>query len=159
MSTSPNPPAERTSFVPVLLPEVTPVPGEFGVYLVESRSRPGIQHRVDVLFYNGNGACGCEHFEIKIKGKLERGANPSFRLKCRHLAVAREVFGIEMAMAYSRMKREERKNAVATKAKENGPVGHDIPGTDRREYQMRDAARVQKAGTSVQAVSPGLPVL
>lgn len=126
----------------MLLPEVTPLQGEFGVYLVESRSRPGIKHRVDVLAYGGNGACGCEHFEIKFRGTLERGAKPAYRLKCRHLAVAREIYGIEMAMAYSRMKREERKNELEAKAKTSSVVGQSLPTQNRNNYQNRTGSRI-----------------
>lgn len=108
---------ELRRYVPVLLREVVPLQGELGVYLVESRSRPTIQHRVDVLAYNGNGACGCEHFEIKFRGKLERGAKPARELACRHLKLCREVWGIEMAMAYARVKQAERKCELETKTK------------------------------------------
>lgn len=134
MSKFAEPTNGRQNYVPVLLPEVTPLQGEFGVYLVESRSRPGVQHRVDVLAYGGNGACGCEHFEIKFRGTLERGAKPAYRLKCRHLAVAREVYGIEMAMAYSRMKRNDRKNELEAKAKASGVMAASVQ-TQNRNHQ------------------------
>lgn len=79
-----------------------------------------------MLAYGGNGACGCEHFEIKFRGTLERGAKPAYRLKCRHLAVAREIYGIEMAMAYSRMKRNDRKNELEAKAKAAGVMAASV---------------------------------
>lgn len=124
----------------MLLREVTPVHGEMGVYLVESRSRPAIQHRVDVLAYNGNGACGCEHFEIRVRGTLERGAKPAIHLECRHLAVARKVFGVEMAMAYARVKKEERKRELETKAETKGAVAHGLlQRSEQRSYAQETA--------------------
>jgi len=45
-------------------------------YVVDSRSRDGVQHAVELDLYDGNGGCTCEHFTFKLEDYLKKGARP-----------------------------------------------------------------------------------
>lgn len=80
-----------------LVDGVQPVPGESLVYLVQSKSRPSVIHRVDLGCYCGTGRCGCEHFATKLNPKIRDGAMPAPYLECRHIRKARRYLAIEVA--------------------------------------------------------------
>lgn len=80
----------RRSLKPEPLLEVEAIEGEPGCFWVQSRSRLNLRHRVDMLFYGGNGACGCEDFERRFRKHLEAGAEPSRRLACWHIRQVRD---------------------------------------------------------------------
>ena len=74
---------------------VEPLAGEPGVFLVQSRSRLQVRHRVDLLEFDRNGGCSCEHFEVHIRGFLDRSRNGDLHklptsMRCWHIQVARE---------------------------------------------------------------------
>lgn len=100
-----------------LLVRVEPVHGETFVYWVQSLSRAGVRHRVELQAYNGNGACGCESFEFKCRGHLERGAARGSRFRCSHIRAARE-FAMDDLMdriaAEEKRAREERAKVQAS---------------------------------------------
>lgn len=48
-----------------MIPTVTPLQGEEGVFLVQSRSRPEVKHRVEQEGEEFH--CGCEEHHIKNK--------------------------------------------------------------------------------------------
>lgn len=45
-------------------PWVEEIPGEPFCYSVQSMTRPGQWHRVDLTQRGGHGACTCEHFQL-----------------------------------------------------------------------------------------------
>lgn len=57
-------------------------------FRVVSRSRPDIEHVVDIGENAGFGKCSCEHHEFRIQPLLDRGKTPETR--CKHLIVSRE---------------------------------------------------------------------
>jgi hypothetical protein len=58
-------------------------------WFVTSRSRPAVEHLVDLELYDGNGACPCEHFSFALEPMLKRGAPPSDEFRCHHIKEAR----------------------------------------------------------------------
>lgn len=154
----------RASLTPRSVPRVEPIEGEFGCYWVQSRTRLNMRHRVEMHAYGGNGACGCEDFEIHYRPKLEKGAAPSTALQCWHLRQAGEVSRIELWVAIVkhedaevRKARLERKRIREEREKEQerhaqhedfaeieaeaqGVV--DAPPRVRREYVLRPAPTV-----------------
>lgn len=81
-------------------PKLRNIPGEMTRFYVESRRKGILPHLVDLQEYNGNGACGCEHFQIRIKPLIERGQtaphwNPD-ALRCHHIRVAYRYFTDEI---------------------------------------------------------------
>jgi len=71
---------------------VEPVPGEPLRYMVPSATRRNLVHLVDLASYDGNGECSCEHFEFRCRPRLEAGFEPSSKLECRHIKLAKEHF-------------------------------------------------------------------
>ena len=63
--------------------------GEPLVYVVRSASRPSMRHRVDLSAFCGNGQCGCEHFEMRLRGALLKRAMPDTDWECKHIRAAR----------------------------------------------------------------------
>lgn len=107
---------------PIRLPNVEPIAGEPGCFWVQSNSRLGIRHRVDMLAFSGNGACGCERFEFEVGPYLRRGAKPSLNLECRHIRLVRHWSGAGMwvraAQEMERREKERKLNAnIETKAR------------------------------------------
>lgn len=93
-------------------PQVKPITGEFGCYLVQSSSRLRLWHRVDMLENRGNGWCGCEHFGMRIQPLLDRGEKPALWLECRHLQAVRHYSAVELWTEIAKklgVKDEERK--------------------------------------------------
>jgi len=58
-------------------------------YTVDSRSRAGVTHVVELDLYDGNGGCTCEHFSFKLEEHLKKGAKPQDRLRCKHIHESR----------------------------------------------------------------------
>lgn len=58
-------------------------------YVVDSHSRTGVQHAVELEHYNGNGSCTCENFSFALERHLRGGAKPCDKLRCRHIKEAR----------------------------------------------------------------------
>jgi hypothetical protein len=87
---------------------VTRIDGEPLSFFVQSSTRLNLQHRVELDAYAGNGACGCENFEIKCRGKLENGAKKSAGLRCRHIRAARDFWCDEILQAVIRQAAIER---------------------------------------------------
>jgi hypothetical protein len=61
-------------------------------YYVGSRSRPGLEHLVELDMYGGNGACSCEHFHFNLEPFLKKGATACDALRCHHIKEARQAF-------------------------------------------------------------------
>ena len=65
-----------------------------GRFLVQSETRAGINHLVDVLAYRSdcdyNGSCTCESFQCNMEPKLKKGQPPSDALRCKHIRFVRE---------------------------------------------------------------------
>jgi hypothetical protein len=59
-------------------------------YRVDSRSRPEVQHAVDLGEWGGNGSCTCEHFQFRLAPHLRIGAPPQDALRCDHIMEARQ---------------------------------------------------------------------
>jgi hypothetical protein len=64
-------------------------------YLVDSRTRVGVQHVVELDHYDGNGGCTCEDFSFRLEPMLKKGAvvPPDAKdpdaLRCEHIKAAR----------------------------------------------------------------------
>jgi hypothetical protein len=61
-------------------------------YLVDSSSRRGVEHLVELDAYNGNGKCACENFQYRLEPLLKAGAKPSNATRCHHCLEARDQF-------------------------------------------------------------------
>ncbi len=70
---------------------VFPIAGEGLCFTVRSRSRPRLEHRVELEAYDFNGSCGCEAFEFFLESKLKRGERDSTgdKYRCPHICAAR----------------------------------------------------------------------
>lgn len=77
---------------------VEPIAGEPLRYHVSSQSGHP-PYLVDLAAYGGNGECGCQNFEFRLKPYLERGAQPSETLECKHIREAARAFRFEMIAA------------------------------------------------------------
>jgi|VirMetMinimDraft_7_1064189.scaffolds.fasta_scaffold00064_42 hypothetical protein len=55
---------------------------------VVSKSRKDIEHIVDLGAYQGNGDCTCEHFDFRLRPKIEGRTERGFR-RCAHIEAAR----------------------------------------------------------------------
>lgn len=70
--------------------QVKPHEGLFR-YLVESEEDSRKEYLVDLLYYKGNGACGCKHFQMRIAGHLESGNVPEdLETTCKHIRAAQQ---------------------------------------------------------------------
>lgn len=125
---------------PVRLPTVEEIAGEPGCFWVQSASRPGIRHRVDMLAFRGNGACGCERFEFEVAPILNRLADPSPMLECRHIRIVRHLTGMRLWVdAFAKMKAAEKVRRDEAKRKAEGSVAA-TPGA--RVYDLRASSTV-----------------
>lgn len=117
-----------------------------------------MRHRVDMTEYRGNGACGCENFEIKVRPHLERGAAPAVRLACYHLRKVREYSAVELWVGIAaeieknqeaqraRAREMERKRPHAThedcaevEAEAEGTLDYAPERPAPRQYQLKAA--------------------
>lgn len=55
-------------------------------FRVASKSRPEIEHLVDLAGLNGNGECSCENFEFRLKPEIEKTGKIK---RCVHIEAAR----------------------------------------------------------------------
>lgn len=87
-------------------------------YLVDSHSRQGVQHVVELDAWPGdgdcNGACTCEAFGFRCEPHLRNGHEPDERLRCRHIKEARAAFTGDMLLA---ILEADRKAAAARRRK------------------------------------------
>jgi hypothetical protein len=79
-----------------LVPGVWPMEGEALVYRVKSKSRVGMEHRVDLSAFGGGGECGCEAWDFRCRKPLRNGEAPSEELECPHVKLARRYYSFEM---------------------------------------------------------------
>lgn len=80
------------------------------VWTVSSRSRPEIQHLVDLEAFGGIGTCSCEHFQFRIAPDLREGRREGAR-RCGHILVARAAFTDAMIQTLVRAKQERQPEA------------------------------------------------
>lgn len=70
--------------------------GEANVYLVQSKSRAGTLHRVDLEDFAGFASCTCEHFQMSLASKIENailnGRAPDKKWKCEHVRRAQDFY-------------------------------------------------------------------
>ena len=75
-------------------------------WVVTSRSRPDVEHLVDLAAFGGIGNCSCEHFQFRIAPDLRDGRRLGAR-RCSHILVARNAFTDQMIQTMVRI-REQR---------------------------------------------------
>ena len=72
------------------------VPGvrylERGRMWVRSRTDPWKEYLVDLVEYDGNGACTCDDFAFRKAPMLERGFGKLGRIECWHIKQAKRFF-------------------------------------------------------------------
>jgi hypothetical protein len=71
--------------------KVIQIPGEATRFRVQGKSVNW--YLVDLGEYNGNGSCGCQHFEFRLKPTLERNHEIDWTrtpMRCRHIEAARQ---------------------------------------------------------------------
>ncbi len=71
--------------------EARPHPDGALRWIVTSRSRPDIEHLVDLDGFGGIGRCSCEHFEFRIAPDLRDGRRIGAH-RCSHILTARNAF-------------------------------------------------------------------
>jgi hypothetical protein len=77
-------------------------------YEVDSHSRPGVTHIVELDMYEGNGGCACEHFTWALEKHLKAGVVPvGDELRCRHIKEAREQFADDMLKTLLQVERDQ----------------------------------------------------
>jgi hypothetical protein len=61
-------------------------------YVVDSRSRTGVQHVVELDLYQGNGGCSCEDFTFRLAPMLRDGMDDKDGdlLRCDHIVACRK---------------------------------------------------------------------
>jgi len=52
------------------------------------RGSDWVEYLVDLDEYDGNGWCGCQHFEFRLAPRLEEGERNHFSLRCKHIVDA-----------------------------------------------------------------------
>jgi hypothetical protein len=91
--------------------EARPHPDGALRWIVTSRSRPDIEHLVELAAFGGIGRCSCEHFEFRIAPDLRNGRRVGAH-RCSHILAARNAFTDAMIQTLVRMKQE--RTATAT---------------------------------------------
>lgn len=94
--------------------EARPHPDGALRWIVTSRTRPEIEHLVDLDSFAGVGRCSCEHFEFRIAPGLREGHRIGAH-RCSHILVARNAFTDAMVQSLSRI-RQDRAAAGQTAA-------------------------------------------
>lgn len=74
-------------------------------WIVTSRTRPEIEHLVDLDAFGGVGRCSCEHFEFRIAPGLRDGQRIGAH-RCSHILVARGAFTDAMIQSLVKIRRE-----------------------------------------------------
>lgn len=59
---------------------------------IESNSRPGIEHLVELGAHHGNGQCSCEHFTYRLAPELPDRLRKGLATRCAHIMAARDAF-------------------------------------------------------------------
>lgn len=63
------------------------------VFLVESWTKPGLAHRVDLIARDGFGLCSCAQSQIRVHVAIKEGADwHDPKASCRHVLAARRFF-------------------------------------------------------------------
>jgi len=93
-------------------------------FLVPSRNGEA-EYLVDIGAYEGNGACNCKHFEMRLEPKLKLGRY-SRALRCKHVLAARSFFTDAVV---GNLLYEEKKTGQQGQRKEAVRVG-EIPGVE-----------------------------
>lgn len=75
-------------------------------WIVTSRTRPEIEHLVELDAFGGNGRCSCEHFEFRIAPDLRDGRRRQGATRCSHLLVARAAFTDAMIAGIAAQQRD-----------------------------------------------------
>jgi hypothetical protein len=93
--------------------KVQHVPGEMGVFRVESWDRPDTPHTVDLLDHQGQGSCTCTDWSTRCRPNQKKypfafveygplkSPNPN-RHACRHVTIARKYFLREILQGLAR---------------------------------------------------------
>lgn len=84
--------------------EARPHPDGALRWIVTSRSRPEIEHLVDLDSYAGIGHCSCEHFQFRIEPDLREGRRRQGGTRCSHILVARNAFTDAMIQTIATIK-------------------------------------------------------
>ena len=85
-----------------LVPGVRPT-GDNCVFDVQSDSRPGVWHRVDLAAYSGFGACSCQHFQFFLCKRINTKPVPDWK-ECKHITAARRYLAIAVAQRLIQMR-------------------------------------------------------
>ena len=70
---------------------VESIQGELTRFYVFSETKPGRKYLCDLLEFDGNGKCDCDHFKFRLEPVLFRGYRET-SLLCKHLKSAREAW-------------------------------------------------------------------
>jgi hypothetical protein len=103
----------------LLVPGVRPT-GENLVFSVESDSRPGIHHRVDLAAFSGFGACQCEEFQFKHQKRIKTKPVTDWR-ECKHIAAARRFLAIAVAQRLIQQRSQQENPKMTRSNWENPP--------------------------------------
>jgi len=97
-----------------------------------------MRHRVDLMEYDGNGACGCEDFEFRVRPVLEEGAAPGVTLECRHIHLARHYSAVELWMTFAKRRKELEKARRAERKRhaDHYEVEAEVPERTEEEGAM-----------------------
>lgn len=79
---------------------VEPIEGESTRCFVRSDTKADIQYLVDLSEFDGNSACDCQHFQMRLAPKLaqgERDWTPARKYQCKHIIAAWAVMGPRLA--------------------------------------------------------------
>ena len=81
--------------------------GESMVFSVESWSKPGEAHRVDLLAYSGFGECSCLNYQTRVRPFLKIGGEwHDPKASCRHIRAARRSFLKDLLTSLARAEEE-----------------------------------------------------
>ncbi len=84
--------------------ETRPHPDGALRWIVTSRTRPEIEHLVDLDGFGGIGRCSCEHFEFRIAPDLRDGNRSGKAHRCSHILAARNAFCDAMIQSLHRLR-------------------------------------------------------
>lgn len=86
--------------------EARPHPDGVLRWIVTSRSRPEIEHLVELDAFGGIGHCSCEHFQFRIAPDLRDGRRRRGGTRCSHILTARNAFTDAMIQTLVGVKRQ-----------------------------------------------------
>ena len=100
-------------------PELIPQ-GEISSFHIQSEADPDTFYVVDLLAYDGHGACTCEDYETRIEPSRKAGLNP-IKPKCKHIRRAQEHVGAELMAHLSLRARQPSAPAFTTIVRRERP--------------------------------------